>query len=129
MIDDPHILGFSPVARRINLASALASARPAGSLRATINSVTLNLVGLVFSRPFQSPPDLPETLTWIEEPEQPSARVRGESQATQAFRADFICPVTGGGPNGSMQDSARRIAHALNFRSLSYFSICECRST
>src|SRR5713226_2367554 len=47
MIDGPHIFGFSPDALRINLTSALASARLVGSVSVPINAATLNLLGLV----------------------------------------------------------------------------------
>src|SRR5215469_3217731 len=47
MMDGPHILGFSAAAARINLTKALASARLAGFVRASMNAATLNLVGLV----------------------------------------------------------------------------------
>src|ERR1700682_3631061 len=47
MIEAPHIFGFSPVALRINLISALASARLVSSGSASTNAATLTLVGLV----------------------------------------------------------------------------------
>jgi hypothetical protein len=47
VMDGPHIFGFSAVALCINFTSALASARLARSVRASMNAATLNLVGLV----------------------------------------------------------------------------------
>src|SRR5215469_4868094 len=65
MMDGPHIFGFSPAALSIRLTSTLASARLVGSVRASINAVTLNLVGLVlfsavlFRLPFRSKANMP----------------------------------------------------------------------
>src|SRR5258708_8332166 len=67
MIDGPHILGFSPVALCINLTSALASARLAGSVMASINAATLNLVGLVLLSAIPSAFHFFTRLTWLEE--------------------------------------------------------------
>src|SRR5258706_5840285 len=47
MIDGPHIFRFSPDALCINLTRALASARLVWSVSASMNTATLNLVGLV----------------------------------------------------------------------------------
>src|SRR4051794_13919092 len=58
-MEEPHMVGFSPVAARIILASAWASARRAASGSAPMNAATLALLVVVLLAAIGHPPALP----------------------------------------------------------------------
>src|SRR3954451_12886737 len=58
-MEEPHMMGFSPVAARIILASAWASARRAASGSAPMNAATLALLVVVLFAAIGHPPALP----------------------------------------------------------------------